>query len=126
MMKFKTMMVIKAVVCLAFGLLLLFVPGFVYSILGATLNAAGTFAAQEYAAAMLGLLMITWFGRNAKDSELRRATILGLTLYDAVGVVISLIAVLTGVMNALGWMIVALYLFLALGFGYFLVKNPQP
>lgn len=123
-MTLKTMMVIKAAICLCFGLLLLIVPGFVYSIFGATLNQAGTFAAQEYAAAMLGILMITWFGRNAKDSDLRQATVLGLTLYDAVGAVISVIAVLTGVMNALGWLLVVLYLFLALGFGYFLLKKP--
>jgi len=125
-MKFKTMMIIKAVVCLGFGTLLLIVPGFVYSLFGTSLTDGGTYAAREYAAAMFGILMITWFGRNAIESDLRRATILGLTLYDAIGFVISVIAVLSGVMNALGWLIVLLYLFLALGFGYFLVKNPKP
>lgn len=122
-MSYKTMMIIKAAVCLGFGLLLLFVPAFVYGLFGATLNDGGLFAAREYAAAMIGLLMITWFGRNARDSDLRRATILGLTLYDAIGAVLSVIAVLTGVMNALGWAIVALYLFLALGFGWLLIKK---
>lgn len=125
-MKFKTMMIIKAVVCLGFGLGLLFVPDFIYGIFGASLTEGGRFAAREYAAAMLGILMITWFGRNAIESDLRKGVILGLTLYDAVGVVISVIAVMAGVMSVLGWLVVALYLFLALGFGYFLVKPPKP
>jgi hypothetical protein len=125
-MKFKTMMIIKAVVCLGFGLALLFLPDFLYGIFGASLNDGGRFAAREYAAAMFGILMITWFGRNALESDLRRAVILGLTLYDGIGVVISVIAVLAGVMSALGWLVVVLYLFLAVGFGYFLVKPPKP
>ena len=125
-MTLKTMMVIKAVVCLFFGILFLFAPEFLYGIFGATLNNGGVFAAHEYGAAMFGILMITWFGRNAVDSDLRRATVLGLTVYDGIGVVISIIAVAAGVMNALGWLVVVLYLFLALGFGYFLIKNPKP
>lgn len=125
-MKFKTMMIIKALVCLVFGLGLLFLPDFVYGIFGAELTDAGRFAAREYSAAMLGILMITWLGRNAAESGLRKGVIIGLTLYDAIGAVISVIAVLAGVISPLGWLIVALYLFLALGFGYFWVKPPTP
>jgi hypothetical protein len=125
-MKFKTMMIIKAVVCLGFGLGLLFFPDFIYGIFGAQLSDAGRFAAREYSAAMLGIMMITWLGRNAVESDLRKGVIIGLTLYDAIGVVISVIAVLAGVMSALGWLVVALYLFLTVGFGYFWIKPPKP
>jgi hypothetical protein len=124
-MKFKTMMIIKAVVCLGFGTALLAVPDFVYNIFGATLNDGGRFAAREYSASMLGILMLTWFGRNAAPSVLRWAVTLGLTLYDAIGAVISVIAVLAGVLSPLGWLVVALYLFLTLGFGYFLIASPK-
>jgi hypothetical protein len=37
--------------------------------------------------------------------------------------VVSLIAVLAGVTNPLGWLVVVLYLFLTLGFGYFLLPK---
>ena len=125
-MKFKTLMIIKAAVCLALGALILLVPKFAYSLFGATLNAGGAIAAQEYAASLLGNMLVTWFARNSGESVARRAIILGLCVYDAIGVVVALIATLTGVFNALGWAVVVLYLFFAVGFGYFYVKSPQP
>lgn len=121
-MKFKTLMVIKAIVCLVLGVLILFLPNFTYSIFGATLGAGGVVAAQEYGASLFGALMITWFARKAQPSDMRRAIALGYCVYDAIGAVVCLIAVLTGVMNFFGWAVVLLYLFFAVGFGYFVVK----
>lgn len=125
-MKFSTFMIIKAAVCLVLGALILIVPDFTYSIFGATLAAGGVFAAREYGASLIGNLCVTWFARNAHESEARRAIILGLCIYDAIGVVATLIALLAGALNALGWSIVVIYLFFALGFGYFYVKSPKP
>jgi hypothetical protein len=126
MMKFQTLMIIKAVVCLTLGVLILLVPGFVYSLFGTSLNPGGTFAAREYGASLIGNLMVTWFARNAVESESRRAIILGLCVYDAIGFVVSLLATISGLLNPLGWSVVVLYLFFAVGYGYFLVKSPQP
>jgi len=120
-MKLKTLLIIKAIVCLCLGLPILMVPNFVYSIFGATLAAGGVFAAREYGASMMGNLMLSWFARNSQESEARWAIILALFVYDAVGFVVSLIAILSGGINSLGWMVVVLYLFLAIGFGYFLL-----
>lgn len=125
-MKFKTLMIIKSVVCLVLGLPILLIPDFFYGVFGATLAAGGAFAAREYGASLMGNLMVTWFGKNAGDSEARRAVIIGLCIYDAIGFVITLLATLSGVLNPLGWSAVAIYLFFAVGFGYFWVKSPQP
>ena len=122
-MKLKTLLIIKAIVCLCLGLPILMVPNFVYSIFGATLAAGGVFAAREYGASMMGNLMLSWFARNSQESEARWAIILALFVYDAVGFVVSLIAILSGGINSLGWMVVVLYLFLTLGFGYFLLPK---
>jgi hypothetical protein len=35
---------------------------------------------------------------------------------------VTLIAIFAGALNPLGWLIVALYLFFAVGFGYFLLR----
>ncbi len=126
-MKFQTMMIIKAVVCLCFGSLILLAPGFVYSLfLGLNLDPGGMFAARQYAAGMLGILFITWFGRNIPESQARWAIALGLCVYDAIGFVLTLVGEFTGLLSPMGWSIAVLYLFLALGFGYFLVGRPQP
>lgn len=125
-MKFSTLMIIKAVVCITLGAVLLLVPGWLYSLFGASLNAAGEFAAREYGAALIGTFLLTWYARNATDSKARRAIILDLFIYDAIGFVITLLAVFSGLMNFLGWSVVALYGLLAIGYGYFWFKNPSP
>lgn len=125
-MKFKTLMIIKAVVCISLGLPILLVPKFFYGIFGVVLAAGGVFAAREYGASLIGNFLLTWIGRNAHESDARRGIIWALTVYDAIGFVATLVFALSGVPNLLIWMPVALYLFLAVAFGYFLVKPPQP
>jgi hypothetical protein len=125
-MKLKTLLIIKAVVCLCFGIPILLVPDFIYSIFGATLAAGGVFAAREYGASLIGNLMLTWFARRSQESDARWAMILALCVYDAIGVVVTLIAILSGVLNPLAWMLVVIYLFFALGFGYFLIPKRLP
>jgi hypothetical protein len=124
-MKFKTMMIIKAVVCLAFGIPMLAVPGSLMSIFGVTLNAAGILMARLYGATLLGNLLLTWFGRNIVAPDGRRAICLHLFVYDAVGCVVALLATLSGVMSGLGWSVVLLYLLIAFGFGLCLLAKPR-
>jgi hypothetical protein len=124
-MNLKTLMIIKAIVCLVLGLPILFVPYFFYGVFGATLAAGGAFAAQEYGASLMGNMLLTWFARKAVESDARRAICLGLCIYDAIGFVITLIAVISGVLNPLGWLAVVIYLFFTAGFGYFLVFSPK-
>lgn len=125
-MKLKTLLIFKAIVCLFLGLSILIAPKFIYSIFGATLAAGGIFAAREYGASLLGNLMLTWFARNDQESEARWAMILALCVYDAAGVVVTGIAIRSGAVNSLAWLVVAIYLFFALGFGYFLISKRYP
>jgi len=123
-MNFKNLMVIKAIVCLAFGILLLAIPDQLLSIFGASLSAGGMFTAREYGAALFGNLFLCWFAKNAAESDARRAIIIALFVYDLIGFIVTAITVISGVLNPLGWLIVFVYLFFTLGFGYFLVKPP--
>lgn len=119
-MKFKTLMVIKAVVCFIFGIPLVLVPGTLISILGATLGPGGTLTSREYGAALMGNLMLCWFARNVEKSVARKAIVIALFVYDLIGFVATLKAMLVGVLNPLGWFIVFVYFFFTVGFGYFL------
>jgi len=123
-MNFKNLMVIKTLVCLAFGILLLAIPDRLLSIFGATLSDGGMFTAREYGASLFGNLFLCWFAKNAVESDARRAIILALFVYDLIAFVMTAITVISGVLNPLGWSIVFIYLFFTLGFGYFLVKPP--
>ncbi len=124
-MSFKTLMIIKAVVCLVLGVPILLATTFFYSVFGASLNDAGVFAAREYGASLIGNLMITWFARNAIESQARQAITLGYCIYDAIGFVVTLIAQLSGVLGPMGWVAVVIYLFFALAFGYYLLPQKQ-
>jgi hypothetical protein len=122
-MKLSTLMVIKALVCLVLGLPILLVPAFFYGLFGTTLTPGGEFAAREYGASLMGNMLVTWFARLAEDSIARRAVVIGLCIYDAIGFGITLIAILTGVLGPLGWLAVVVYLFFALGYGYFFLQK---
>ncbi len=123
-MNFKNLMVIKALVSLAFGILLLAIPDTLLSIFGATLGAAGMYTAREYSAALFGNVFLCWFAKNAAESDARKAIIIALFVYDLIGFIVTTITVIAGVLNPLGWLIVFVYLFFTVGFGYFLFKQP--
>jgi hypothetical protein len=125
-MTFRTLLIAKAAVCLGFGLLLLLVPVALLSLLGAELGAAGTFTAREYGAALIGALSLMWFAKDVQASDARRAILLYLLVYDAIGVIITVPAVLSGVLNGLGWGIALVYLFFTLGAGYVLGQERKP
>ena len=123
-MSYQNVMITKCVVSLVFGVVLLSAPGELLGILGTTLGPGGAFTAREYAAALLGNATLTWFARAAAPSDARRAIILALFVYDAIGFAASLFTVLSGVLNSLGWSIVVIYLFFTLAFGNLLRVSP--
>lgn len=124
-MKFKTVMIIKAIVCLGFGPLLLLVPGWLLNLLGTSFCPGAALTAREYGAALIGNLLLTWLARNAEESPVRRAIIWYLFVYDAIALVVTLIIVLSGGLNLLGWGIVAVYLFFTIFFGLLLLPKTR-
>ena len=122
-MKLSTFMVITAIVAFLFGLAFLLVAGTLMSFYGVSLSPGGLIVARLFGAALLGFAVLTWSARNAEESEALRAIILALFISDAIGFIVALIGQLAGVLNALGWSTVIIYLLLALGFGYFQFMN---
>jgi hypothetical protein len=122
-MKFKTLMAIKAVVCLGFGPLLLFFPGWLLNLLGLAFSSGAAFTSREYGAALVGNLLLTWLARNVETSPARRAIVWNLFIYDAIALVATLVFLVSGILNPLGWGIAAVYLFFTVGFGRFLVPS---
>lgn len=122
-MSFKALLIIKAAVCITFGVLLLFVPAWLVGVMGAELGPAGAYTAREYGAALFGTLMLTWFARDATSVETKRPILLHLFVYDAIGFVVTTLTVLSGVLNPLGWGIVLVYAFFTAGSGYVLSQG---
>jgi hypothetical protein len=124
-MKFKTLMTVKAVVALCFGPPLLLVPAWLLGLLGLEFGSGAAMTAREYGAAMIGILLMTWLARGAGAGAARTAITWNLFVYDAIGLVFTLVFLLQGVLNPLGWGIAFIYLFFAAGFGCFALRGEK-
>ena len=119
-MKLNNLMVIKAVVVFVYGIAFVLIPTTTMSFYGVKLAQGGTLMTQFFGASFILLGIVLWSARNAPRSDVAlRAIVLAVVVGDLIGFIIALLAQLNGVMNALGWGNVALYLLLACGFGYF-------
>jgi len=118
-MKFSYLMLFTAIVGVGFGVAAILAPALLLALYGMIVDATAMFLMRLYGTELIGFGMLAWLARNATETEARRAIVPALCVYHAVGFFVTLLAQLSGVMNALGWMIVTLYLLLALGFGYF-------
>ena len=118
-MKLSGFLVITAVIACLFGLAFVLIPGPLVSLYGNALSPGGLFLARLFGAALLGFAILTLLARKAEQSEARKAIILSLFISEAIGFIVALIGQLSGVVNALGWSTVVIYILLALGFGYF-------
>ena len=74
--------------------------------------------AQLFGAALIVIALMLWFVKGVESLETHDAITLGVCIGDLIGGIIAVIAVFGGVVNALGWITVAIYLLLAAGFGY--------
>ena len=123
-MKLSVLMIINAIVAVVFGIAFVLVPAQSVSFYGVAADEPLKLTAQLFGAALIGFALLTWFARNATESDARKAIVLALFISDGIGFVVSLIAQLGGVLNALGWLNVGIYLLLALGFAYFQFMSP--
>ena len=120
-MKFKTIMIIKAIVCLAFFPIMLFIPDQFFTMMGVTAFGAGAaFLARIYGATLVGNMLLSWFGRNAEQGPVRQAIVYDAFFYDLIGFIAVLIFYFNGTLNTFGLGAGFIYLFLTVGFGLFL------
>jgi hypothetical protein len=125
-MSFRNLMIIKALVCLVFGVVLMAIPGELISLFGPILCTGGMFTAREYSASLFGNLFLTWIAKDSGESDARKAIIMALFVYDLIGFIVTFVLILIGILNALAWLIAFIYLFFTVGFGYFWIKPPEP
>jgi hypothetical protein len=118
-MKRAAFMLLHAILTLAFGIAFLLAPARALALYGVGTDAAGTFMARLFGAALIQVGLVAWLARRDTDTPARRAIQVGYASGLAVGLVVSLLGQLSGLFNALGWSTVAIYLLLGVGYGYF-------
>jgi hypothetical protein len=117
-MSVRTFLAVSAVIAALFGLGFILLPNGLASLYGVTLDPIGIYLAQLFGAALIGLAIINWSVRDAREMD---GVLLGNLVANTIGFLITLFGQVgrTGGINAFGWITVALYLFLAVGYGYY-------
>ncbi len=123
-MKISTFLIIKSVVCIVFGIGFVVLPALTGSVYEITPDPDGLIMTRFFGAAFLGIGLILWFCKDADWKTLKGIT-LSLLIADIIGFIVALSGQLSGNINALGWINVALWLFFVLGLGYFRFLKPD-
>ena len=118
-MKFSRFMTAYAVVSGLFGVGFVILPGLVLDIYGMSASETSLFIGQLLGATLISLALLGWLAKNASQSEARHAIVLAMFVGEAFGLVLAVMGQLRGVMNGLGWLVVAVYLIFTIGLGYF-------
>lgn len=123
-MQLKVLFILTAIIALVFGILFILIPAQMYSLYSIESNSVLNYMGQLFGGALIGIGLISWGSRNTADSDARKAIILGFLIADVVGFIVALIGQLNNIVGDLGWLTVAIYLLLSLGFAYFQFSKP--
>ena len=121
-MNIKNFFILKAFISIICGLVLLIIPATAAKVVGVILNLEGSLGAQFIGALLLGIGLICWLSKEG-TRDTAGHILLSLFIADIIGFILSLRIQLAGWMNSLGWIVVAVWLILAIGLGFFRFKK---
>ena len=130
-MKLRLVLIVNTIVALIFAAGLLLAPKTMLALFGISVgstlnfNASLGFVAQLLGAALTLPGLLGFFAGGMTDAGARRSVVISLFVFEVIGLAVSLLGMLSKVMNITGWAIVALFLLFALGYGYFLFMKPS-
>jgi hypothetical protein len=122
-MTIRTFFAILAVLSVLFGIGFVLAPAQVLANYGIEHSPALALLGRLFGGALLTLGIILWLARDFRDDAATRTVLVAALVGDAVNLVVATMGTLSGVVNALGWSTVLIYLFGAAGSGYFLMAR---
>ncbi len=119
----KYLMVVSAVVSAIVGIACVVGARPLYSYVGAM---GPALILQVLGSVLIGIAVLNWFARNAREGEALRAIILANFVFNTTSFVLSLYALLSGSLTVgpLSLITIGVPLMLALGFAYFQFVSP--
>ena len=119
-MTLKTFFAIFSVLSVLFGIGFVLAPGQVLANYGVENSPTIALMSRLFGGTLLAMSVILWSAREFRDEAAVRAVLIALGSSSVVNFVVSIIATLSGTINAFGWTTVLIYLCGAAGSGYFL------
>jgi hypothetical protein len=114
---------IFAILSVLFGIGFVSAPDQVLINYGVESSPAIALMSRLFGGTLLAMAVILWSARDFHDQAAVRAVLIGSGISDVVNLVVALLAVTSGTVNALGWSTVLIYLCGALGAAYFLAAS---
>ncbi|HSL45723.1 MAG TPA: hypothetical protein VK897_19975 [Anaerolineales bacterium] len=123
-MKLRNLYLLNTIISLGFALGFLLMSSFLLGLLGMDDTADARTLGQLIAVELVVGGVITLLARDVVDPKATSAINIGNFLAGVLGTVIALLATLSGVMGWFGYVVTAVYLFIAITFGYFQFIKP--
>lgn len=123
-MNLRNLYLVNTVISLGFALGFLLMSPFLLGLFGMDYTADARTLGQLIAVELVVGGVITLLARDVTDSKALRAINTGNFAAGLIGIVIALLATLSGVMGPFGYVVTAVYLFIAVAFGYFQFMSP--
>jgi len=124
-MSLRRLLVINFFLALLLGLACLLLPRQLFGIYGLTLGPPGIWTTRLVGGAFLGFAALTWFGWRSAPPEARRAIAAALLIQNLISLVASVEFQLSDQVGRIGYINLALFLLLALGYCAFLFLKPD-
>jgi hypothetical protein len=124
-MKLRHLFIINIFFATFFGISCSIFPRFVFRLYGIVPDEAAIWSARLVGGSILGFATLMWFGARSPSADSRKAIALALLIQDAVCFIASIDFQLMGKVNAFGWLSLALYGLLAIGYTFFLFVKPN-
>lgn len=123
-MKLRNLYLLNTVISLGFALGFFLLTAFLLGLMGLENTAVTRLLARLIAVELVVGGVTTLLARDVTDPKAIGAINTGNFLAGAAGTIIALLATLNGVMSWFGWVVTAVYLFIAVAFGYFQFLKP--
>lgn len=123
-MKLRNLYLLNTVISLGFALGFFLLTAFLLGLMGLENTAVTRLLARLIAVELVVGGVTTLLARDVTDPKAIGAINTANFMAGVAGTIIALLATLNGVMSWFGWVVTAVYLFIAVAFGYFQFLKP--
>ncbi|HZZ22740.1 MAG TPA: hypothetical protein VFE60_09260 [Roseiarcus sp.] len=121
----RTLLTITAVVAVLYGLAFVLIPDSINALYGVPPAPYTALYTRFFGSALLGFGVINWFAKDFRSWDAIRGVLTGTAVTTAIGGLIALFAVVTGLSNAMTWTSVLVYALLLVGAVYWLSQGEK-
>ena len=114
----KLYLAVLAVLSVVYGIMFVIFPSeaiALYAVPGAPNQPSAAYNIQFFGSALLALGVIVWSARSFRDWDAVRSVLIGALVGNVVGLLLALWGIKQGLVNAMGWSSVVVYVLLTAG-----------